>query len=213
MSGAVRAPSVLRRLASMFYETLLLFAVIVIAGAVFLLANRGVPATGWVRHLEQIYFAGVLAAYFLYCWLRGGQTLAMKAWRIRLVAPGHDRVPAHVALLRFAYAAIILGSFAAAVIAAFVRGSPWVASATLAVTTIGLGWALVDRDRQFLYDRLAGTRLVQLPPKLAPLDQPHHAQRGEQKGEARRRRRGKRGPVAQQPDMGEQAVQHVKEDP
>jgi uncharacterized RDD family membrane protein YckC len=29
---------------------------------------------------------------------------------------------------------------------------------------VGLLWALVDRDRQFLHDRLAGTRLVAVPP-------------------------------------------------
>jgi uncharacterized RDD family membrane protein YckC len=60
----------------------------------------------------------------------------MKTWKIRLVAPGHDRVPPFAALLRFVLA-------------------------LLAVPTgIALGWALFDRDRQFLHDRLAGTRLV-----------------------------------------------------
>lgn len=159
----LRVPSVLRRLASMLYEILLLFAVAVIAGTVFLVANAGRPATGWVRHAEQAYFATVFAGYFLYCWLRGGQTLAMKAWGIRLVAPGHARVPPRLALLRLAYAAIVLGSFAAAVIVAFLDGNSWAAVAALAVTGVGLGWALVDRDHQFLHDRLAGTRLILLP--------------------------------------------------
>jgi uncharacterized RDD family membrane protein YckC len=60
----------------------------------------------------------------------------MKTWKIRLVAPGHDRVPPLTALLRFVLA-------------------------LLAVPTgIALGWALFDRDRQFLHDRIAGTRLV-----------------------------------------------------
>jgi uncharacterized RDD family membrane protein YckC len=78
----------------------------------------------------------VFAAYFLWCWLRGGQTLAMKTWKIRLVAPGHDRVPPLTALLRFALALFAVP------------------------TGIALGWALFDRERQFLHDRLAGTRLV-----------------------------------------------------
>ncbi|MDA8109861.1 MAG: RDD family protein [Betaproteobacteria bacterium] len=134
-----------------------------LAGAVFLLANGGEPATGWVRHLEQAYFAAVFGAYFLYCWLRGGQTLAMRAWRIRLVAPGCARVPVRRALLRLAYAAVLLGAFLAAIIAAFVHRNPWLAFASLALTGVGLGWVLVDRDRQFLHDRLAGTRLVLVP--------------------------------------------------
>lgn len=158
-----RTPSVPRRLASMLYESMLLFAVAFLAGAIFLVANGGEPASGWVRHLEQVYFAAVIGAYFLYCWLRGGQTLAMKAWRIRLVTPGCAHVPVRRALLRLVCAAALLGAFAAAIVAAFVHRDPLLAFASLALSGIGLGWALVDRDRQFLHDRLAGTRLVLVP--------------------------------------------------
>ena len=79
----------------------------------------------------QLFIAVVFAAYFLYCWLRGGQTLAMKAWGIRLA----QVTPAR-AVLRFVLAAILLPS------------------------TISFIWVFFDRDRQFLHDRLAGTRLV-----------------------------------------------------
>jgi uncharacterized RDD family membrane protein YckC len=84
----------------------------------------------------RLFLVAVFAGYFLWCWLRGGQTLAMKTWKIRLVAPGRDRVPSHTALLRFALALFAVP------------------------TGIALGWALFDRDRQFLHDRIAGTRLV-----------------------------------------------------
>jgi len=73
----------------------------------------------------------VLGAYFIWCWLRGGQTLAMKAWRIRL-----EGVSPRNALLRFLLALLLVP------------------------TGISILWALFDRDRQFLHDRLAGTRLV-----------------------------------------------------
>ncbi|HVC12826.1 MAG TPA: RDD family protein [Burkholderiales bacterium] len=162
-SEAPQMPSVLRRLASMLYESMLLVAIAVIASAVFLLANGGQAATGWVRHAEQAYLAAVFGAYFVYCWLRGGQTLAMKAWRIRLVAPGQAQVPVRLVVLRLVYAAIFLGAFGAAVVGAFVHRDPWLAFASLALTGIGLGWALFDRDRQFLHDRLAGTQLVLVP--------------------------------------------------
>ena len=69
-------------------------------------------------------------------------------------------IGAGTALKRLALAAIFVGAFVAALFGAFVHRNPWVAFATLAVTGIGLGWALVDRDRQFLHDRLAGTRLI-----------------------------------------------------
>jgi uncharacterized RDD family membrane protein YckC len=128
----VSTPSILRRLASMLYESLLLFAVAFFAGWLFFFASGGRDATtGWLRHALQAFIAVMFAAYFLRCWLRGGQTLAMKAWRIRLV----DVTPGK-AILRFLYALIFVP------------------------TGIALLWALFDRERQFLHDRLAGTRLV-----------------------------------------------------
>jgi uncharacterized RDD family membrane protein YckC len=124
-------PGIARRLASMLYEALLLFAIAFFAGFAFYFASRGAPLEGWVRTAHQLLLGAVFAAYFLWCWLRGGQTLAMKAWRIRLV-----EVSPRKALLRFLLAL------------AFVP------------TGISLLWALFDRERQFLHDRLAGTRLV-----------------------------------------------------
>ena len=120
----------------MFYEALLLFGVGFAAAWVFFFASGGLGSAGRGKTLLQIFLVVVFAAYFLWCWLRGGQTLAMKTWRIRLIAPGKERVPAGTALLRFLVA-------------------------LLAVPTgIALGWALFDRERQFLHDRIAGTRLV-----------------------------------------------------
>jgi uncharacterized RDD family membrane protein YckC len=131
-------PGVARRLASMFYESLLLFAVAFAATGLFFLASGAAFATGWLRHALQAYLVAVFAAYFLWCWLRSGQTLAMKAWRIRLVYPGRERVPPLRALARFALAALLVP------------------------TGVSILWALFDRERQFLHDRLAGTRLVLL---------------------------------------------------
>ena len=125
-------PGLPRRLASMAYEAILLFAVAFFAAWLFFFASGARDATsGSLRYTLQLFIATVFAAYFLWCWLRGGQTLAMKAWHIRLV----DVSPAS-ALLRLVLAAVLVP------------------------TGISLIWALFDRDRQFLHDRLAGTRLV-----------------------------------------------------
>jgi uncharacterized RDD family membrane protein YckC len=164
VSGSIQppfvAPSILRRIASMLYEAVLLSAVAFFANSAFFLASGGSDATAWQRALHQIYLGAVFAAYFLWCWLRSGQTLAMKTWRIRLVAPGHSRLPPRIAFIRLLLAAILIGSFWASVVAAFVNPNPWLSLAMLAVTGIGIGWALFDRDGQFLHDRLAGTRLI-----------------------------------------------------
>jgi uncharacterized RDD family membrane protein YckC len=159
---AADAASIARRLASMVYEGLLLFAVAFAGTWVFFFASGGHPIEGMLRHLLQLYLAILFAGYFLWCWLRGGQTLAMKAWRIRVIAPGHARLPPRLALARLIYAAVSVGAFVVAVVAAFAHRDMWLSFASLSLCGLGLGWALVDRDRQFLHDRLAGTRLVQV---------------------------------------------------
>ena len=114
----------------MVYEAVLLFAVAFFASWIFFFASGGRDATsGTLRHELQFFILAVFAAYFLWCWLRGGQTLAMKAWGIRLV----DVTP-RKALLRFVLVLLLF--------------------------PVSVAWALLDRDRQFLHDRLAGTRLV-----------------------------------------------------
>jgi len=114
----------------MVYEAVLLFAVAFFAAWLFFFASGGRDATsGWLRYALQLFILALFAAYFLWCWLRGGQTLAMKAWGIRLVDVTPER-----ALLRLVLATLLLPA--------------------------SIAWALFDRDRQFLHDRLAGTRLV-----------------------------------------------------
>jgi uncharacterized RDD family membrane protein YckC len=116
----------------MVYEAVLLFAVAFFAAWLFFFASGGRDATeGWLRYALQVFIAVVFAGYFLWCWLRGGQTLAMKAWKIRLV----DVTP-RKALLRFFLALMFVP------------------------TGISILAVFFDRERQFLHDRLAGTRLV-----------------------------------------------------
>ena len=159
------APGIARRIFSMLYEATLLFAVAFIATWLFQFAAGGAVVTGWQRTALQAYLAAVFAAYFMWCWLRGGQTLAMKAWGIRLVVPGKARVPPAVAIKRLVLAGAFVGAFCAALLGAFMHRDPWIAFITLAISGSGMGWALFDRDRQFLYDRLAGTRLVLAKPE------------------------------------------------
>ena len=123
-------PGLARRLASMAYEAFLVFAVAFFAAWIFFFASGGRDAThGILRYELQLFVVFVLGAYFIWCWLRGGQTLAMRAWKIRLV----DVTPGK-AVARFLIAAALL--------------------------PLSILWALFDRDRQFLHDRLSGTRLV-----------------------------------------------------
>lgn len=130
-------PGVLRRLASMSYEALLLLGVVAV-----LLILPHVLLGAFAHHLAspiviQAHLFVLLLVYFLWFWSNGGQTLAMKTWRIRLVSRDGLAVRPSRGLLRFllCWPSILLGG-------------------------VGILWALFDSDRQFLHDRLAGTRLV-----------------------------------------------------
>ena len=138
MSGAagLRAPAFGRRLASALYDLLVLAALVLIATFPFL-AVFGDSTHGWRRHALQLWVVGVAGAYFVWFWTRGGQTLPMKTWKIRVVRLDGAALAPGRAIHRYLLA-------------------------LLGILALGIGflWALVDRDRQFLHDRLAGTALI-----------------------------------------------------
>lgn len=135
-ASGLAIPGIGRRLLSTVYEAMLAFAVAFLAGVAFHGATEGRLAGG-ERLLFQIYLFLVLGLYFVACWSRGGRTLAMQTWRMRLVRLDGGPVEVRRAALRYALA--------------------W-----LSVLAFGGGflWAWFDRDRQFLHDRLAGTRIT-----------------------------------------------------
>lgn len=139
-AAVVELAGVRRRLASLLYEALLLLGVLALTFLVpYLLLGVffQIAPAGWAAWLH-IYL--VLGAYFIWYWRRRGQTLAMQTWRLRLVT-ADGRVPSvATGWLRYTLA--------------------W---PSLLCFGFGLAWALIDRDRQFLHDRLAGTRIVLLP--------------------------------------------------
>ncbi len=135
-----------RRLASMLYESMLLLGVLALTFLVPYLILGAVASftpAGWLLWLHVFL---VLGGYFVWYWRRGGQTLAMQTWRLKIVDASEGRIASlGRSCLRYALAwpSVLLGG-------------------------IGLLWALVDRDRQFLHDRLAGTCIVLLPAPPKP---------------------------------------------
>lgn len=135
-SREMRAAGIARRLLSMLYESLVMFALVFFSALTFYgVANGHSPDE--FRHTFQVYLFLVLGIYFIACWTRGGRTLSMQTWKIRVVRNNGRPLSAGQALLRYALA--------------------W---PSLAFFGSGLVWAFFDRDRQFLHDRLAGTRIV-----------------------------------------------------
>ena len=158
-----------RRLAALGYEALLVSAVLLAAG--FLLAPlvsplvdpasaTRVPVPGLsARIVLFVSFASVGGLYFGWFWTGGRRTLPMQTWRIRLVSAGGGPVAPRAAALR--YLAFWIGP--ALALAAYAATQPaGLGRYAVALVAFNYAWALVDRDRQFLHDRLAGTRLVRV---------------------------------------------------
>lgn len=126
------APGILRRLAALVYDSLLLTAVLMAAGFIFLwlFGDATQPPR---RYFFQGYLLLVSALYFIGFWLKGGQTLAMRTWKIRLVSADGGKIFLRQALLRFCLAPL-----------------GW----------LTLWWVWLDRDGSFLHDRFSGTRIV-----------------------------------------------------
>ena len=136
----------LRRLGALFYDSLLLAALLMVVTAA-LLPLTGGEAIDAARNplLEWVYRALLLVTVALYYglpWTRRGQTLGMVAWRLRLERadgslPRWPEVPKRLA------------------------------AATLSLLPAGLGWwwMLVDPERLAWHDRLSGTRIVLTPPR------------------------------------------------
>lgn len=136
MTTVRETPGIARRLLCLVYEVLLLTAVILLAGGVAT-GLAQIPGLPDVRLLARFVVPLACAAYFALQWLRTGQTLPLKTWHIRLETVTGAPLTLPVALKRMLLATI--GYLACG------------------VTIL---WSFIDRDSQFLHDRLAGTRLV-----------------------------------------------------
>jgi uncharacterized RDD family membrane protein YckC len=133
----VGSPGIARRLAAMAYETLLLIGVVSVT---LILPHLLLGAFAHRVATPPLLWAHLFLVLLVYCvgfWSFGRQTLAMKTWRLRLLTRCGAPLRPGQALLRYLLC--------------------W---PSLCLCGVGIAWALLDRDHQFLHDRLAGTRLV-----------------------------------------------------
>lgn len=127
----------------MLYEALLLvgvLGVLIIPLVLFGASTNRMPS---IPVLRVYVFLG-LATYCIWHWHAKRQTLAMRTWHLRIVAADGS----HPTLARFAWRYVL-------------------AWPSIGLAGIGIVWALLDREGQFLHDRLAGTRIIFVPPTTA----------------------------------------------
>lgn len=161
-----RPASLARRLSCFVYEGVLLFGVLMAAGLLYA-AVTGQRNAMVGRHGLQAFLFFVLGLYFSWFWTRGGQTLAMKTWRIRLVRA--DGAPLTMAR---AWSRYLLGWlwFAPALLWLWLEGAAGLAPSLATLTAGVLIYAGLTRllpGRQFWHDVVCGTRLVDVRPARA----------------------------------------------
>ncbi len=129
-------PGLMRRLAALFYDAWLILGLWLLGATVDWAIRSALGGTaGQGPHWPlQLWLLAAPVIFYVWFWTHGGQTLGMRAWRLRLVAADGGPVSLRRALLRCAAALLSWGA-------------------------LGLGylWVLIDRDRAAWHDRLSGT--------------------------------------------------------
>jgi uncharacterized RDD family membrane protein YckC len=157
------APGIWRRLACLLYEGVLLFGVVMTTGLIYAGMTQQRHALSGQHGLQLLLFV-VLGGYFVGFWSRGGQTLAMKTWHIRVLDRAGRPLTAGRALLRYLWSWLW---FLPALLWAWLGAVHSGVAIAVALTVGVFGYAALTRvnpQRQYTHDLLAGTRLVHWPP-------------------------------------------------
>jgi uncharacterized RDD family membrane protein YckC len=132
-----------RRFAALLYDALLLASLMLLftTALVMLFVRTAImPETaGAWTYLYRAALLAIIIAYYLVNWTRSGQTLGMRAWRLRAVDEAGKRMSAYAASLRFLYGVIA-----------------W------APAGLGVLWLYVDSKHLAVHDRWSRTRVIHL---------------------------------------------------
>lgn len=133
------APGLLRRLAAIFYDSLLLIALLMAAALPIVLILDGPPKSTLALYGYRVYLLIVSYSFFAWFWLHGGQTLGMRAWRIKVIQENGNDITIRQSLIRFL-------------------------SAIVSLLCLGIGflWVLFNDQKLSWHDKLSGTRLIRL---------------------------------------------------
>jgi len=126
---------IFRHIAAICYDALIIIALLFIASVIPVALNHGkaIPA-------QNIYFSMYLVTvwfgYFVYSWIKSGQTVGMRAWKLTLRSRDGGPIDVWQAMMRFGFAIPALLLFGA-----------------------GIWWKGIDRDKLAWQDRWSKTYL------------------------------------------------------
>ncbi len=126
------------RLLALTYDFFPVLALWFVTAGVFTLGHGDAVRGGWLGAAELLALWTVAGVYATASWRRGGQTIGMRPWRMRVVAAGSGGDASLYCLwLRYA-----------------------IGSVSLLPAGAGFWWAWIDRDRLTWHDRISGTRML-----------------------------------------------------
>lgn len=169
-TGGLPVASLWRRFGAFVHELLFLVAYLFIIGLIFasvsgesMSAGKPQVLSGPIAWLQRVYLFVSIGAYFIYFWVRGRRTLAFKTWHLRLLSADGGTVSLKQAVLRYfaTWIGPALGlSIYVSIDALGIGTTPGLGLLWLLALFANFFWALIDPARQFLHDRIAGTRVV-----------------------------------------------------
>jgi uncharacterized RDD family membrane protein YckC len=133
-----------KRLASIIYDSILLFAVL-FAASIPIITILGITYGHPLYPLYVAYIYAISFLYFGWFWVHGGQTPAMKTWKIQLIGANGISISWKQALYRY------LGAFISAV-----------------VFGLGFLWSVIRKDKASWHDLFSKTRLIQTSTPTSP---------------------------------------------
>lgn len=130
----------MRRIAAMLYDTLLVAALLFLATVPFIALRGGEAVEPGDNFIYRVVLVLVVYGFFVGFWTRSGRTLGMQSWGLRLETADGRRPSVARATVRFA-------------------------AALLSWMPLGLGflWQLWDPEKLTWHDRISGTRIVHYP--------------------------------------------------
>jgi uncharacterized RDD family membrane protein YckC len=133
-----------RILGSAIYDGLVILGLLMLAGFIAVYLNKLITGEEAIDHnpLFQIYLLVIIIGYFIYFWKKSGQTVGMKAWRIKLVNLDNTSFTYRQLLLRFV-----------------------VAIPSFCCFGIGILWQYISSKKLNWQDLASQTRLVYIPKK------------------------------------------------
>lgn len=145
MDKAYPPASFIRRLCAMFYDALLALSFVLVFGffsmvvvqSIFGIEN--VEAGSILAKSFFIYVVFLCFVFYAWFWTHGGQTLGMRAWKIKLVQNSGASISWLQAFFRFCYALI-----------------SWLPCG------IGYLWMLIDKNKRTWHDKASQSHIIDI---------------------------------------------------